>query len=50
VKATAAPGLVAQPVPAAAPTVPAKRKPMPLGGKNSEVAATLLEYRKRRWG
>ena len=31
---------------------PAKppRKPFSLDGKNSEMAATLLEYRKRRWG
>ncbi len=46
------PVLVAQPVPATAPPAPeAPRKPtLSLGGKNSEVAATLLEYRKRRWG
>jgi hypothetical protein len=47
VKAPASPALVAQPVPTAAPPVPAKRKP---GDKNSDVAAALLEYRRRRWG
>lgn len=46
----AAPVLVANPVQAPAPHVAAKRKPLALVGKNSEVAATLLEYRKRRWG
>jgi hypothetical protein len=50
VKAPAAPVLVAKPVQVAQPPVPAKQRPLTLGGKNSEVAATLLEYRKRRWG
>jgi hypothetical protein len=50
VKAPAAPVSVTKPVPAAAPPVPATRKPLSPGGENSEVAATLLEYRRRRWG
>jgi hypothetical protein len=51
VKASAAPVLVANAVQAPqAPPVAAKRKPLALVGKNSEVAATLLEYRMRRWG
>jgi hypothetical protein len=44
------PVLVAKPAPTAAPPVPAKRKPLSLGGQTSDVAATLLEYRRRRWG
>jgi hypothetical protein len=50
VKAPAAPVLVADPAQAVAPPDAATRKPLSLGGKNSDVAATLLEYRKRRWG
>jgi hypothetical protein len=50
VKASAVPVLVAHPAQAVAPPVAATRKPLLLGGKNSDVAATLLEYRKRRWG
>jgi hypothetical protein len=50
VKAPAAPVLVAHPAQAVAPPVAATRKPLSLGGKNSDIAATLLEYRKRRWG
>ena len=49
----APPVLVAQPAPAAAPPVPEappRTTPLSLGGKNADVAATLLEYRKRRWG
>jgi hypothetical protein len=46
----AAPVLVAQPVSAATPPAKPPRKPFSLDGKNSEMAATLLEYRKRRWG
>jgi hypothetical protein len=52
--ARAPPVLVAQPAPAAAPPVPEvppRTAPtLSLGGKNADVAATLLEYRKRRWG
>jgi hypothetical protein len=51
--ARAPPVLVAQPAPAAAPPAPAapprKATPLSLGGQNADVAATLLEYRKRRW-
>jgi hypothetical protein len=48
-----APVLVA--VPAAAPPVPEAKPPrkpttLSLGSRHSEVAAALLEYRKRRWG
>jgi hypothetical protein len=50
VKAAAAPVLAAHPAQAAAPPVAAKRKPLSLGGKNSDAAAMLLEYRRRRWG
>jgi hypothetical protein len=48
-ESAAAPVLVAHPVQAPAPPVAAKRQPFTLVGKNSEVAATLLEYRMRRW-
>jgi hypothetical protein len=52
--AQAPPVLIAQPAPAAAPPAPEapprKATPLSLGGKNSDVASTLLEYRKRRWG
>jgi hypothetical protein len=50
VKAPAAPVLVAKPVPDAAPPVPTKPKPTTLTLGGADVAATLLEYRKRRWG
>jgi hypothetical protein len=55
VEAPAPPVLVAQPVPSRAPPAPAAKPPrkpttLLLGGKNSDLAATLLEYRKRRWG
>ena len=50
VKAPPAPVLAAKPVRVAVPPVTAKRKPLSSGGAHSDVAATLLEYRKRRWG
>jgi hypothetical protein len=49
-KAPLPPALVAEPVLAATPPGPTKRKPATLTLRGDDVATTLLEYRRRRWG